>query len=321
MNREDIEPPPPPGVEQDAPPPPPNRWFYSAQQPGDGMQPGPYPWQQFPNYFNSVQQPVAYPWTMPPPPPPLQQRRPRIELPMFWSRDPRSWFGIAESTFDREGVTDSKYRFDMVLKHVSEDTVEQIRDLLRCVDNLPDPYAALKAELVRLFSPNVLEQLNGIVFAPELGGQAPSQLMGKMLSMLPAGEPAGLLFKHHFVLRMPADIRDQIAKKIEKLGAKELAEYADTRWHIRNSRPPATGVAAAVQSPPAVEELTDAVAAINTGGQKNNRRRRREKQPGGEKPAGKAWFCFNHTRYGKGAWSCNDTKNCSFQGNGEAGGQ
>ena len=36
---------------------------------------------------------------------------------------------------------------------------------------LADPYEALKAELTRQFSPNVHDQLNMLVYAPELGGQ------------------------------------------------------------------------------------------------------------------------------------------------------
>jgi len=237
--QEDREPP-PPGVEN-APPmagslPRPVWAHPQQQQPGAGWQhPGQFPWQQQAPNFAGWQQPDFYPWQQPAP-----HRHPKIELPTFWHRDPKSWFGLAESSFTRESVYDMKYRFDIVLKFVGEDIVEQIRDVLRNVDNLADPYTVLKAELIRLYSPNVLEQLNGIVFAPELGGQPPSQLMNKMLSLLPAGEPAGLLFKNHFILRLPADIRDAVAKKIEKLPAKELAEYADSRWHVRNSRPPPT---------------------------------------------------------------------------------
>jgi hypothetical protein len=49
-----------------------------------------------------------------------------------------------------------KLRFDITLKFISEDTVEQIRDLLRNADSMADPYAALKNELIRLCSPNCL---------------------------------------------------------------------------------------------------------------------------------------------------------------------
>ena len=82
----------------------------------------------------------------------------------------------------------------------------------------------------------MLEQLNRIVYASELGRQPPSQLMRTLLTHLPAGEPAGLLFKLLFLLRLPEDLREQVSKKIKRLDARELAEYADTRWHVRNAK-------------------------------------------------------------------------------------
>lgn len=293
-------------------------------QPGAGwQQPGPFPWQQplHNPFFTGWQQPAFYPWQQPvtlqPAP---EQRIPRVELPGFWSRDPRAWFGLAESSFARQNVRQSKDRFDIILKYLPEETVDNIRDLLRNVDNLADPYHSLKSELIRLHSPNILEQLNGIVFAPELGGQPPSQLMNKLLGMLPAGEPAGLLFKHLFLLRLPSDLREQVAKKLDKLEAKELAEYADSRWHVRNSRPPPASTVAAVESAD-VEELAETVAAMSVGGGGKNSRRRRPDRKGKDRPPAKAYICQKHCRFGKDAWSCEDPKACTFlQGNGQAGG-
>ena len=338
MDRDESVEPPPPGVEQGPPPAagslPRPQWFHSSQQPGDGwQQPGQFPWQQPAPYqfYSGMQQPGFHQWQQPTLHMAQQTpRKPYIDLPNFWNKDPASWFRLAEGAFFREGVTDSKHRFDIILKFVNEDTVEQLRDVLRNSDNMQDPYTVLKNELVRLFSPNILEQLNSIIFAPELGGQTPTQLMNKMLSSLPAGEPAGLLFKQHFILRMPADIRDQVSKKLEKLNAKELAEYADSRWHVRNSKPPTTCTVAAVKQQN-IEDLVDAVAALPTGGQKNNQRRRGGRGgrggnnssggSGGERQQAKAYVCMKHCRFGKEAWSCDDTRNCSFQGNAAAGGQ
>ena len=53
---------------------------------------------------------------------------------------------------------------------------------------------------------------------------------------IPAGDPPGLLFKHLFLHKLPGNLRDQVAKKMERLDARELAEYADTRWHVRNTK-------------------------------------------------------------------------------------
>ena len=56
-----------------------------------------------------------------PPPPtwtpaPAQQHvtPPKVKLPPFWPKDPNSWFTLAESTFNRHNVVDSRLRFDLV---------------------------------------------------------------------------------------------------------------------------------------------------------------------------------------------------------------
>ena len=86
----------------------------------------------------------------------------------------------------------------------------QLQDILQTANNLPNPYESLKVELIRQHSPKVLEQLNRIFYAPELGDWPPSQLMQTLLTyphIHPAGEPAGHLFKHLFLLRLPEDLR------------------------------------------------------------------------------------------------------------------
>ena len=108
-------------------------------------------------------------------------------------------------------------QFDLTLPALQESTLAQLQDILQAADTLPNPYKALKAELFRQHSPNVLEQLNRIVYAPELGGQLPSQLMPTLLTHLPAGEPTSLLFKHLLLLRLPEDLSEQVSKKIERL--------------------------------------------------------------------------------------------------------
>ena len=266
------------------------------------------------------------PQMQPPQPPP----RPRLELTPFWPRDPEAWFNLSESTFDRLEITDAYHRFDLVLPALPHETIEQLRGMLRNAYTVADPYQLLKTELLQQFKPNVLEQLNKILYGPELGGQQPSQLMRTMLAALPEGEPAGLLFKHIFIHRLPADIRDGVAKKIEQLDARQLAEHADNQWFVRNAKRPhaVAAVAAAPTTAADTDELTGAVAAMSLSKGKNNRRGPKKK--GGQQSAAsgqqhasaaqKSFICRNHCRWGDNTWECGDPKFCTFQGNGQAGG-
>jgi len=133
-------------------------------------------------------------------------------------------------------------------------------------------------------------------------------------------------------MRLPSDMRELVVKKLEKLEPMELAAYADTRWHVRNAKPPSTCAAAAtseLDSVQGVEELSDTVAAMavstKTRGNRNSRGGGRGGRSGGQHTGGdkqppRRYVCFKHCKWGKKAWGCDDPENCKFSGNGEAGG-
>lgn len=322
-----------PGVDPVQPPQPPPQWVPNMQQQFNQLQ----------QQLLQLQQQVHHQQAGHANPPPQQPAavaavaaaaaaavvsEPRVTpLPSFWPANPVAWFNMIESTFHRCKVVDVHHKFDLVLPALPESALDQIRDILGIVHTLADPYAIVKKELVRQYTPNKLQQMNRLIYAPELGGQQPSQLMKFFIANLPEGEPEGLLFKHLWLHRLPEDLRDQVAKKIELLDARQLAEYADGLWHVRNARrPPGKTVAAIGMLEPSgsgsleMEELTDAVAALPVMGRSRNRGGKGREKAG--RPAVKQpWICFNHTRWGEKTWECQDSKNCTFLGNGKAGGQ
>ena len=133
-----------------------------------------------------------------------------MKLPTFWTRDSCSWFTLAESTFNRSGVADTRLRFDLVLPALPEEVIEQVRAILHAVDDIANPYRALKAKLLDLFTPKLLDLCQKIIHSGKLGNRRPSHLMEAMLALLPPGEPDGMLFKTHFLNRLPADIRNHV---------------------------------------------------------------------------------------------------------------
>ena len=249
------------------------------------------------------------------------QAPPCVTLTPFWPSAPAAWFRLAEAMFHRLRVVDPNLQFDHMLPALQESTVAQLQDILQAADNLPNPYESLKAELIRQHSPNLLEQLNRIVYAPELGGQSPSQLMRTLLTHLPASKPAGLLFKHLFLLRLPEDLREQVSKKIKRLDARELAEYADTRWHVQNAKrsggKPVAAVGAAEEAPvkaPGVVAAVSAPAKGQKGGHRGGKRTQAGSTTSKQKPAHN-YIWFTHCKYGDKTWECADPDNCKFPGN------
>ena len=273
-------------------------------------------------------------WPTPQPQQPTYSETARVTLTPFWEKDPAAWFRLTEATFNRHNVQDSNLRFDLVLPAIPRDAIDLVRHVLRDAAHFADPYGELKEELVRIYTPNIHEQLNGIVYAPELGSQAPSALMRKLLEMLPAREPAGLLFKNLFVVRMPSDIRPMVAKKLDKLSAKELGEYADSLWHVRNAKKgQGSTVAAMPTAEDEIKELTGAVAAMPAVNRGRGRGGRRGRGSGGGRTSKggrsggqnavedqKLYVCLRHCRFGKEAYHCDDPSNCQFSGNEAAGG-
>lgn len=237
-------------------------------------------------------------------------------MPSFWTRQPAAWFALAESSFEALNVVEPRRQFNLVLPFLPADAVEDLGDILQGAAAAANPYADLREELVRRYTPGVSERLNAIIFAPELGGQKPSQLMRSLLASLPPAEPPGLLFKQHFVLRLPSDLQVEVGKKLEQLDARQLAEYADSRWNLRNARKSApVSLAVDAVASLSLEDADGAVAAVS-----GRRQSQRPTRRGGQRKPKKDAVCAKHRRYGVDAYACEDPETCQFPGNAQSGG-
>jgi len=266
-------------------------------------------------------------WYPPPPPQPPQ----KVKLPQFWHNDAAAWFNLAVSTFNRLGVHGSQLRYEHTLMALPPEILERVRGILTAAATLQDPFKALRDRLVELLTPNVLDQVNSILYAPELGGRRPSELMDSLLTSLPPGEADGLLFKGVFLHRLPEDIRDQVAIRMKELPSRELAALADNLWFARNAK--RAGQSAATAAAVAPEPGEDTVAAIppankkktggwrgrgnwrGRGGQRGGGRGGGSSNSNGGQSGGGEWLCFKHSKFGDGAYNCADPKNCSWSGN------
>ena len=78
-----------------------------------------------------------------------------IKLPEFWPDDMELWFAREESSFRRFRVTDSIVKFDCVMDKLPNDMLSGIKDIVRVVDSLPDPYQQVKQRLLSCHKPTV----------------------------------------------------------------------------------------------------------------------------------------------------------------------
>jgi len=249
----------------------------------------------------------------------VRERPDRVKLAPLWPRKVIAWFTLAESSFNRNGVVSSRLKFDLVLPALSDETLDQIDGILQAANTLQDPYRALKTRLLEIFEPAKLDLMEKIIWGPELGGQKPSQLMDSMLSLLPPGETDGLLFRAHFLNRLPADIKAQVAIQFEQLGSRDLAKLADSMWIARNSKKGTRNTVAAVSSAAddQLEEDEMPVAAIKPkkkqfGSSNKQKRSGPPKRPSGrgERTGGQVFLCARHKRFGSEAWKCDEPDSC-----------
>lgn len=255
----------------------------------------------------------------------------KVKLPAFWDKDPVAWFQLADAVFNRLHVQGSRLRYEHVLMSLPPEVLERVRGVLHAAAGLADPYKALRDRLVELLTPNVLDQVNSIIWGPELGGRRPSEMMDKMLASLPPGEPDGLLFKGHFLHRLPADIRDQVAVHMAAMPSRELAVYADNLWFARNAKKGDGTVAATVE--PAVDvpdtQEGDLVAAVKqllakdvpSRGKSQGRGRGGRGGRGGHgggyggQRRAKNYLCYRHAEFGEKAYRCEEPQRCAWSGN------
>ena len=155
---------------------------------------------------------------------------PKVKLPPFWPKDPASWFTLAESTFNRHNVVNSRLRFDLVLPALPEDVIEQIRQVLRTVDHLDRPYVDLKARLLRLLTPKRADMCLKLINGGELSDRRPTQLIETMLALLPPGADENILFKTLYVTKLPREVRSHVLALGMHLDSREMAVLADNLW-------------------------------------------------------------------------------------------
>jgi len=263
-----------------------------------------------------------------PPAPPAPQPH-KVKLSPFWPSKARAWFTHAEADFDTFYVYQSRARFNLVLKVLPEEALERIAAIVEHPDQLADPYLALKTRLLEVYQMDPWESSSKLLHFRELGDWKPSQMMDAMLNLYQPNH----LFKAIFLARIPADMRDHVQREAERLEPRELAAYADTIWQARNAN--RSDVLAAlpaaqqhVQAGDVVEDLSEAVAALNVGKgrsqhppakKKWGKRPPAARQGGGgnsKQQGGKGGVvCWRHLKFKENAWGCEDPNCYLFPGN------
>ena len=198
-----------------------------------------------------------------------------VKLPPFWSDKTTLWFAQAEAQFALRSITEQKTKFNHVLAILDSKTAERAMDIIAAPGDTA--YDDLKARLTGAFSLSDPEKAARLLDMTGLGDQTPSQLIDRMLMLVPARQDPGFLVRELFMRQLPTDVRAHLAQS-SKTGTtpealRELALEADRHFTSLGSR---------VTS---VSKTSQEVADVNAT---SNRRR----------------LCFFHARFGAKALKC-----------------
>ena len=127
-----------------------------------------------------------------------------IKLPQFWPQQAAVWFVQAEAQFVIKGVTNDLTKYSYVTAALDQDTATRVLDILT---NPPasNKYQTLKDRLIDTYKLSEREAASKILDIGGLGDSKPSELLDKMLALVPPDSEPGFLFKEVFLRQLLLD--------------------------------------------------------------------------------------------------------------------
>ena len=201
-----------------------------------------------------------------------------IKLPPFWPNRARVWFAQAQAQFVIKGITNDLTKYSYVTASLDQDTATRVLDILTDppADN---KYETLKGRLIEAYQLTEREAAAKILDTNGLGDCKPTELLDKMLALVPAGKDPGFLFKEVFLRQLPPEVQSIVTQQ-DYPNLRELAKAADRHFLSTGAT-----VNAAVKHP-----------------------QRRHQTP---TSATDADLCFYHQKFGARAKKC--TAPCSYK--------
>ena len=231
-----------------------------------------------------------------------------VKLPSFWTDSPEVWFLQAEAQFENKGITVSRTKFTHCVAALPQDVACRLLDLVRAPP--ADPYAALRRRLIQMYSLSDFQRYQALQSLPLLSDQRPSELMDKMLVLLPEDEKPGFFFRGLFLDRLPADIRAHLLSESIK-DPRGMALRADELWSVRGRSVPVQ-----VLSDHQVEDVyalpRDSSSRTGARGSRT-RSTSRSTAPDDGRRSRAVSVCWYHRRWGAEANQCRSP--CSYSGN------
>jgi hypothetical protein len=256
-----------------------------------------------------------------------------VKLSPFWPQAPVAWFAQVEYIFHTKRVTDSFDKYCHLMASLPPESVRLVMDIVE-VPPTVDPYETLKERLLSQLQLSEYERLDQLFTMPGLGSRKPSAILAAMLELCPRGEENTRTFAGLFLHRLPRELQILLAHE-DLRDLKLLAARVDVlHTHHRGGTVNMVNAEGCAEDNSEVYPEVNAIAA-GTGRLGHSRgavgpraaavedrretsgRRRRAASRQAREASG---LCLSHWRYGQQAFACKQPGTCTWQGNGQAGG-
>ena len=226
-------------------------------------------------------------------------------IPPFWKQNPELWLLQAESVFKASRITSQVSQFHILVSALDMDILLRVSDILK--NPGPDPLNALKARLLKVYSPTAISSLNRLLEERHLGDEEPSHTLARMRQMASGHDNliSPDLLETLWVRALPPRHQEIIAGSGCKT-LEEKAHLADTLFHI-----PSPSVSAIRDQPQDhYAEITTQLRSLT----RDVETLRKLITPSIKKTtAGGRRMCFYHEKFGQQARKCQSP--CSYEGN------
>ena len=128
-----------------------------------------------------------------------------VKLPEFWPDNSAAWFALVESRFFMRDIKNEWTRYDQVVSSLSKEILHLVLNLVTSPPE-EDPYTTLKEWLQSSHELTNYQRIEQLLTMDPLGTRKPSELLGHMLELCPAGEESSKLFAFHFLHCLPQEL-------------------------------------------------------------------------------------------------------------------
>ena len=247
----------------------------------------------------------------------------RVKIPPFWPADPEVWFAQVEAQFSTNGISTQKTMFDYVISSLSPEFATEVRDLV-LKPPADQPYATLKAQLIKRTAASEQKKLQQLISGEELGDRKPTQLLRRMQQLLGdklgTSADANSFLRELFLQRLPSNVRVVLASADSSMDLDKLADMADKVMEV--ATPTVSALSANQTDNSEVKKLREEVARLaDLVGSLTTRSRRRSSSRHSRTttpppPPSQDSPCWYHAKFGEAAKKCKAP--CNW-GNSQAG--